>query len=55
MSAPLLEGLRGPHLTLVAKADKCDEILKTGDYAGEQTGIGPEDLGKNDVYFLPYL
>ena len=32
-----------------------DEILKTGDYAGEQTGIGPEDLGKNDVYFLPYL
>ena len=30
-----------------------DEILKTGDYAGEQQGISP--LGENQVYFLPYL
>ncbi len=28
--APLFEGLRGPHLKLVAKADKCDLICKTG-------------------------
>jgi xylulokinase len=30
-----------------------DEILKTKDYAGEQTGI--TKLGENHVYFLPYL
>lgn len=30
-----------------------DEILKTGDYAGEQQGISP--LGESQVYFLPYL
>ncbi len=30
-----------------------DEILKTKDYAGEQTGI--EKLGENNVFFLPYL
>lgn len=30
-----------------------DEILKTKDYAGEQTGI--KELGKNQVFFLPYL
>lgn len=30
-----------------------DEILKTGDYAGEQQGIS--SLGENQVYFLPYL
>lgn len=30
-----------------------DEILKTKDYAGEQTGI--KELGKNNVFFLPYL
>lgn len=30
-----------------------DEILKTRDYAGEQTGI--KELGKNNVFFLPYL
>ncbi len=30
-----------------------DEILKTKDYAGEQTGI--EELGRNNVFFLPYL
>ena len=30
-----------------------DEILGTKDYAGEQTGI--RELGKNNVFFLPYL
>ena len=30
-----------------------DEILKTRDYAGEQTGI--KELGRNNVFFLPYL
>ncbi len=30
-----------------------DEILKTKDYAGEQTGI--KNLGENHVFFLPYL
>ena len=30
-----------------------DEILKTKDYAGEQTGI--KELGRNNVFFLPYL
>ncbi len=30
-----------------------DEILKTKDYTGEQTGI--TKLGENHVYFLPYL
>ena len=33
----------------------CDEILKTTDYAGEQKDITPEKLGRNHVYFLPYL
>ena len=33
----------------------CDEILRTKDYAAEQAPIGPEKLGRNDVYFLPYL
>jgi len=33
----------------------CDDILKTKDYAGEQTGITDEMLGSNHVYFLPYL
>ena len=32
-----------------------EEILKTRDYNGEQTGIEDENLGKNHVYFLPYL
>jgi len=32
-----------------------DEILKTKDYAGEQTPITDDKLGKNHVYFLPYL
>ena len=33
----------------------CEEILKTDNYAGEQTAISHDLLGKNDVYFLPYL
>ena len=33
----------------------CDEILKTKDYVGEQAGITDEKLGRNRVYFLPYL
>ncbi len=32
-----------------------DGILGTGDYAGEQAVIGDDDLGRNQVYFLPYL
>lgn len=32
-----------------------DEILKTDDYAGEQVPITDEKLGKNHVFFLPYL
>lgn len=31
-----------------------DKILQTQDYAAEQTGLENE-LGRNDVYFLPYL
>ena len=31
-----------------------DKILQTDDYAKEQEGLD-EELGKNDVYFLPYL
>ena len=33
----------------------CDEILKTEDYAGEQADITDEKLGRNHVFFLPYL
>ena len=32
-----------------------DEIYKTTDYAGEQAPITEEKLGRNHVYFLPYL
>lgn len=32
-----------------------DEIFQTSDYAGEQTPITADKLGKNHVYFLPYL
>lgn len=32
-----------------------DEILKTKDYAGEQKEIEVKELGKNHVFFLPYL
>ena len=33
----------------------CEGILKTDDYAEEQTAINRDALGKNDLYFLPYL
>lgn len=33
----------------------CEDILRTGDYAGEQQAISEEKLGRNHVYFLPYL
>ena len=32
-----------------------EQILRTDDYAGEQTSITEEKLGCNPVYFLPYL
>ena len=32
-----------------------DEIYKTTDYTGEQLPITEDKLGKNHVYFLPYL
>ena len=32
-----------------------EEILKTGDFVAEQKEIDPEKLGRNHVYFLPYL
>ena len=33
----------------------CDQILKTTDYAGEQVDITSDKLGRNRVFFLPYL
>ena len=33
----------------------CDEILRTEDYAAEQTEITEDKLGRNGVFFLPYL
>ncbi len=33
----------------------CDEILKTENYAGEQAEISDANLGKNEIFFLPYL
>ena len=33
----------------------CDDILKTADYAAEQREITEEKLGRNHVFFLPYL
>lgn len=33
----------------------CDEILKTKDYAAGQAEICEERLGRNPVFFLPYL
>ena len=33
----------------------CDEILGTKDYAAEQAGITDGRLGRNNVFFLPYL
>ena len=32
-----------------------DKIIGTNDYAGEQSQITDDDLGNNNVYFLPYL
>ena len=32
-----------------------DEILRTKDYSGEQKDIQVKELGKNHVFFLPYL
>ena len=33
----------------------CDDILRSSDYAAEQTEIDDERLGRNHVFFLPYL
>ncbi len=33
----------------------CEEILHTSDYAAEQSGISDDALGRNHVFFLPYL
>ena len=33
----------------------CEDILKTSDFAAEQADITPEKLGRNHVFFLPYL
>ena len=33
----------------------CEDILKTKDYAGEQAPITGNKLGRNHVFFLPYL
>lgn len=33
----------------------CEDILGTDDYQGEESLITDEDLGRNDVFFLPYL
>ena len=33
----------------------CEDILNTTDYAGEQAKICDDMLGRNSVYFLPYL
>ena len=33
----------------------CEEILRTADYAAEQAPITPDKLGRNPVFFLPYL
>lgn len=33
----------------------CDDILRSSDYAAEQSSVTDEMLGRNRVYFLPYL
>ena len=33
----------------------CEDIFQTDDYAAEQANITDEALGRNDVFFLPYL
>ncbi len=32
-----------------------EEVLGGGDYQGEEAKIAPQRLGRNDVYYLPYL
>ena len=33
----------------------CESVLKTDDYTAEQSSVSDDMLGKNDVFFLPYL
>ena len=33
----------------------CEDILKTNDFSAEQADITDDKLGRNNVYFLPYL
>ncbi len=33
----------------------CRNILRTDDCTGEEAAVRPEDLGRNRVFFLPYL
>ncbi len=33
----------------------CEDVLHTADYAAEQAAIREENLGRNRVFFLPYL
>lgn len=33
----------------------CEDVLKTNDYSAEQAAITDDKLGRNNVYFLPYL
>lgn len=33
----------------------CESVLKTDDYTDEQLSVSDDMLGKNDVFFLPYL
>ena len=33
----------------------CDEVLKETDYAAMEASVSQERLGKNEVFFLPYL
>jgi xylulokinase len=33
----------------------CESVLKTDDYIAEQSSVSDDMLGKNDVFFLPYL
>ena len=33
----------------------CDEVLNTTDYKAEEAAVSDERLGKNEVFFLPYL
>ncbi|MBQ8439599.1 MAG: xylulokinase [Clostridia bacterium] len=33
----------------------CDEVLNTKDYKAEENSVASENLGKNEVFFLPYL